>query len=680
MYQLNKNIMTYLKYASVLVDITRNTSAFVNVSEGDPLTINCSIGKDSPKWSRQDGGDLETENRKIEDGILLKIENASIADTGVYVCKHGEDSHTIWVQVLVKLEVEMELVVENYEFTEELKDKTSTTYKQVEKNFTTEMDKVHKGITPGYVRTEVLNFTKGSVKVDFRIIIVLVTNDPENATDLPDVKAKTAQRVVVKAKTGFVERLQVKEVIVKTVPLEPANVEIFGIESDELSVRWNPPEDADSFQIQTYVVQHREFSEKVYTSASQPASDDKTQFTFRIQPLESETTYMIRVGAVNKYGYNYNDESAHKTEATPFAWWIIVVVVLVILLVLVILVVLILYKRKRDRNRKEQQEGTRFNALELDARSNAVAVYEDKNVKGLAYSYSNDAYKPSEVNWEEIPYHNLKLLDELGSGAFGVVYKGEFLQDNGNVMSCAVKALKPSATSEEIRDLYNELEIMVNVGYHPNLVNLIGACTEDGHLLVVLEIAENGSLLEFLKKSRQTDQSYENINSGLTEEMKTRIATDVARGMAHLAKCRCIHRDLAARNVLLGKDYIAKVSDYGMARDVYEQLMYKKETQGKLPVKWMAIESLETYIFTIESDVWSYGVLLWEIESGGLKPYAGLNTAELIAQLKKGYRLEKPNGCSEEMYQVMRSCWNPNPSARPTFEQLLIQMQSKTET
>ena len=100
------------------------------------------------------------------------------------------------------------------------------------------------------------------------------------------------------------------------VPLEPANVEIFGIDSDELSVRWNSPEDATSFQIQKYLVEHRKFEDKLYTSASQPASDDKTQYTIRIQPLEPETTYMIRVGAVNDYGLNYNDESAHKTEAT----------------------------------------------------------------------------------------------------------------------------------------------------------------------------------------------------------------------------------------------------------------------------------------------------------------------------------------------------------------------------
>lgn len=269
-------------------------------------------------------------------------------------------------------------------------------------------------------------------------------------------------------------------------------------------------------------------------------------------------------------------------------------------------------------------------------------------------------------------------MNELGSGAFGVVYKGELVQESGKILPCAVKALKPSATKVEIKDLYNELEIMVNVGHHPNLVNLIGACTQDDHLLVIIELAENGCLLDFLKKSRE--QIGNNTTSGLTEDMKTSVAVDVARGMAHLASCRCIHRDLAARNVLLGKDYVAKVSDYGMARDVYEQLMYKKETQGKLPLKWMAIESLETYTFTMESDVWAYGVLLWEIESGGLKPYAGLSAVDLIEQLKKGYRMEKPNGCSDKMYQVMRDCWNANPNMRPTFDELIVRLESTITT
>ncbi|KAJ7354895.1 hypothetical protein OS493_029454 [Desmophyllum pertusum] len=478
-----------------------NSTAFVNVNESKSVVINCTFESGTPTWTRQDGGEVETTTRKIKNGVLLEIKKASIADTGVYVCTNGGNTHKITVQVLVEVKVEMALVVLNYgNFTEELEDNTTPVYKATEKNFTTEMDKVHKGHTPGYVKTIVLKFSEGSVKVDFQIVIILVTNNPKNATTIADKKAEAAQRVVVRAKKGAVERLRVKAVIVKTDPLEPENVEIFGIDSDELSVRWQPSEDADAFEVSEYLVQHRAFSEKVYTNFTQRSSKDKTQYSYRVKPLEPETTYMVRVAAINKYGHNFNEESSHQTDPAPFAWWIILVVVLIILFVLGLLVGVILYRRKRARERElAREEEPRFNALQREARSNAVALYEDKNVKGLTLSFTNDAYKPSELNWEEIPYENLKLLNELGSGAFGIVYKGELLQDNGNVTACAVKALKPSATNEEIRDLYNELEIMTNVGHHPNLVNLIGACTEDGHLLVVLEIAENGSLLEFLK-------------------------------------------------------------------------------------------------------------------------------------------------------------------------------------
>ncbi|XP_066014756.1 angiopoietin-1 receptor-like [Pocillopora verrucosa] len=572
----------------------------------------------------------------------------------------------------------MALKVENYNYTKELENKSSPQYKAIETNFTKEMDFVYRD-TPGYIRTDVLKMTKGSVVVDFNIIIQIVTTDPKNETTINDKKVSIVQTTIKEAEDGFVKRLKVSKVIPKTEPPEPNGVEIFDIKSDELSVRWKPSEDAETFDVRTYSVQYRAYGEKTYSEHNQTANTENADYSYRIKSLESETVYMIRVGAVNTYGSNFNEETGHETEPAPFAWWIIVLAVLGVLLILGILIGIIIYRRRRARDRREQTEA-RFQALENQTGSHKgeVAAYHGENVKGLSYSFKNTAYKPGEMNWEEFPHENIKLLDELGSGAFGIVFKGELQQENGNIIPCAVKTLKPSATKVERKDLYNELDIMANVGHHPNLVNLIGACTQDDLLLVIIELAENGCLLDFLKQSRQQDGN--NTTSGLTEHMKTSIAVDVARGMAHLARCRCIHRDLAARNVLLGKDYVAKVSDYGMARDVYEQLMYKKETQGKLPVKWMAVESLETYTFTMESDVWAYGVLLWEIESGGLKPYAGLSTAELIENLKNGYRMEKPNGCSDEMYQTMGDCWNSSPSARPNFDELVVRLESTITT
>ncbi|XP_067025155.1 angiopoietin-1 receptor-like [Acropora muricata] len=576
----------------------------------------------------------------------------------------------------------MVISVLSYTFTPELQNKSSQVYKETERNFTAEMDKLYNN-TPGYLRTEVLNFTKGSVKVDFRVIIVFVATDPKNESTIIDKKATTGQTIIKEAEDGLVSGLRVKpQVIVKTPPPEPQEVEFFGVKSDEISIEWMVPEGFKSFDILSYEVEHRTFGKMDKLRNKQPASEAKTGYSYRIQDLEPETTYMIRVAAINVHGSNYNEEMGQKTlpkhgdddNDAGLPPWAIALIVLVA--IAAIIGVGVCMRRRAIRRRTEHHEDEASGVMDSPKKVESVPNRE-KKVRRL--NFPNASYRPTDVDWTEIPFENIKIMDELGSGVFGVVYKGEICGKNGEITPCAVKALKASATDEETRDLYNELKIMSNIGSHPNLVNLLGACTKDGNLLVVLEIAENGSLIEFLKKIRSKNENYEGegaaLSGGLSTDMKLSIALDVAKGMAHLASHRCIHRDLAARNVLLGENYVAKVADYGMARDVYEQLMYKKETQGKLPVKWMAIESLETYVFTLESDVWSYGVLLWEMETGGLKPYPGLTTTELMSELRKGYRLEKPNGCSAEMYQVMMDCWHSNPGLRPTFNQLVERLE-----
>ncbi|XP_031563843.1 fibroblast growth factor receptor-like [Actinia tenebrosa] len=158
--------------------------------------------------------------------------------------------------------------------------------------------------------------------------------------------------------------------------------------------------------------------------------------------------------------------------------------------------------------------------------------------------------------------------------------------------------------------------------------------------------------------------------TGISLLEKLMFAYGIAKGMTHLGKKKCIHRDLAARNVLLGKDNIPMVSDFGLSRDVYESGQYEKTTGGKLPVKWMAIESLEDYVYTVQSDVWSYGVVLWEIETFGRIPYPAISGLELLSNLQHGYRLEKPEECSNEVCQIMMDCWQKDPSKRPKFTDL----------
>ncbi|XP_022777787.1 fibroblast growth factor receptor-like [Stylophora pistillata] len=283
-------------------------------------------------------------------------------------------------------------------------------------------------------------------------------------------------------------------------------------------------------------------------------------------------------------------------------------------------------------------------------------------------------------DWAEIPRSDVTLQDKLGEGAFGEVYKG-LVRVGGKERACAVKKLKANAAETERRDLLNELAVMVTVGEHPNVLSLIGACTRTESVLVIIRLAPNGCLLDQLKRNRENpyyDVSKKQIN--FTPQDKVEVARDVARGMLHLASKKCVHRDLAARNVLLDEENVAMVSDFGLSRDVYESGEYESTTGGMLPVRWMALESLEDYTYNTKTDVWSFGVLLWEIESGGKMPYSGLGGMEIIEFLKAGQILAKPDGCPDEIYDIMKSCWSLDPTKRPSFSELLESLGEERKT
>jgi len=143
--------------------------------------------------------------------------------------------------------------------------------------------------------------------------------------------------------------------------------------------------------------------------------------------------------------------------------------------------------------------------------------------------------------------------------------------------------------------------------------------------------------------------------------------------MDYLASKRCVHRDLAARNVLVSEDSVLKIADFGLARNI-EKDYYRKTTDGRLPVKWMAIESLIGQVYTSQSDVWSFGVLLWEIMTLGGTPYPGIPAQELFKRLENGHRMEAPVNCSREIYILMRECWRERPLERPTFKELVEEL------
>uniref|UniRef100_A0A663NBV6 Fibroblast growth factor receptor 3 n=1 Tax=Athene cunicularia TaxID=194338 RepID=A0A663NBV6_ATHCN len=286
---------------------------------------------------------------------------------------------------------------------------------------------------------------------------------------------------------------------------------------------------------------------------------------------------------------------------------------------------------------------------------------------------------PPDPKWE-LARSRLTLGKPLGEGCFGQVVMAEAIgidKDKPNkAITVAVKMLKDDATDKDLSDLVSEMEMMKMIGKHKNIINLLGACTQDGPLYVLVEYASKGNLREYLRARRPPGMDYSFDTCKLPEEQLTfkdlvSCAYQVARGMEYLASQKCIHRDLAARNVLVTEDNVMKIADFGLARDVHNIDYYKKTTNGRLPVKWMAPEALFDRVYTHQSDVWSFGVLLWEIFTLGGSPYPGIPVEELFKLLKEGHRMDKPANCTHDLYMIMRECWHAVPSQRPTFKQLV---------
>ncbi|CAO2606333.1 Proto-oncogene tyrosine-protein kinase receptor Ret [Lemmus lemmus] len=287
---------------------------------------------------------------------------------------------------------------------------------------------------------------------------------------------------------------------------------------------------------------------------------------------------------------------------------------------------------------------------------------------------------PEDPKWE-FPRKSLVLGKTLGEGEFGKVVKATAFRLKGRAgyTTVAVKMLKENASQSELRDLLSEFNLLKQVN-HPHVIKLYGACSQDGPLLLIVEYAKYGSLRGFLRDSRKIGPGYVGSggsrNSSSLDHPDERVLTmgdlisfawQISRGMQYLAEMKLVHRDLAARNILVAEGRKMKISDFGLSRDVYEEDSYVKKSKGRIPVKWMAIESLFDHVYTTQSDVWSFGVLLWEIVTLGGNPYPGIPPERLFNLLKTGHRMERPDNCSEEMYRLMLQCWKQEPDKRPVF-------------
>ncbi|XP_011250861.1 tyrosine-protein kinase Abl isoform X3 [Camponotus floridanus] len=260
---------------------------------------------------------------------------------------------------------------------------------------------------------------------------------------------------------------------------------------------------------------------------------------------------------------------------------------------------------------------------------------------------------PEPDEWE-INRTDIVMRHKLGGGQYGDVYEAVWKRYN---MTVAVKTLKEDTMA--LKDFLEEAAIMKEMK-HRNLVQLLGVCTREPPFYIITEFMSKGNLLDYLR-----NESKHQINAVVLMHM----ATQIASGMSYLESRNFIHRDLAARNCLVGENHLVKVADFGLARLMRDDT-YTAHAGAKFPIKWTAPEGLAYNKFSTKSDVWAFGILLWEIATYGMSPYPGVDLTDVYHMLEKGYRMECPPGCPPKVYELMRQCWQWSAADRPTFKEI----------
>lgn len=418
-----------------------------------------------------------------------------------------------------------------------------------------------------------------------------------------------------------------------------------------------------------------------------------SQYTDETVPEITTTPKNIDIAAevlINTQNDDKNKSSVSHEETVTNEVSLTVVPLVAIGGLVVIVVAVILFVCKKNSTQKKDSkkddmskdssgivlQDASLNLWEPRAYSNRYESWDNNHLQlSEETSISKDDHPPDK--WE-FPRHKLRIFHIVGEGAFGQVWRAHATDIAGKKgeQTVAVKTLKENASEKEKIDLLQELLVMKNLGYHPNVVQLIGCCTEKEPTLVIMEFVGLGKLQQFLRDSR-AERHYGNTHGSqfLTSQDLTKFAFQVARGMEFLSSQGIIHRDLAARNVLITEDRICKVADFGFARDVADKHIYERKSDGRLPIRWMAPESLYDNIFSVKSDIWSFGILLWEIVTLGSTPYPGLSANDVMKKVIEGYRLEKPEHCHRELYNIMYYCWEAEPSARPDFTDIVARLE-----
>ncbi|GFS49597.1 fibroblast growth factor receptor [Trichonephila inaurata madagascariensis] len=445
-------------------------------------------------------------------------------------------------------------------------------------------------------------------------------------------------------------------------PGSPLNVKAQRlVPGSKILVTWNPPTYTSSEnKIFSYHISVSEVSGYFQNTVlfQNVLVVDKNSTNVTLTDLKS-LRYVIEVSAVSKGGKGVPaivELSSEGASVTTFAGYT-VPYYYIIPASLPLLIVFILVTRSVLRKKRQKYKGF----------PSGVADIDDAMRRHL------------------IPVEKIELREIVGQGAFATVHRG-MLDRCKSKEEVAVKVFP--AESINRRNMLHEIDILRLIGRHENVVGFIGFTLHVEKMYLVFEYCQYGNLhahLVSLKpelmymKSLPPSERPRSYAWGRGHAIRlSSYIYQVAQGMEYISSLKLIHRDIAARNILLFDDRRVKIADFGLSKDVYETQYYATETQKKLPIKWMAPEAIEKQKFSTFTDVWSFGVFMWEVFKLGKEPYPEIKNSNVLQFLKLGYRLEQPH-CNKEWYDIMYACWHKYPRSRPRFEELVKKIEAVLE-
>ncbi|XP_035239183.1 ephrin type-B receptor 2-like isoform X3 [Anguilla anguilla] len=426
---------------------------------------------------------------------------------------------------------------------------------------------------------------------------------------------------------------------------------------DSITLSWSQPDQPNGV-ILDYELQYYEKDQTEYNSSTVRSLTN----TAVIRGLKPGAIYVFQVRARTVAGFGrYSGkmyfqtmtEEEYKTSLQEKLPLIIGSAAAGFVFLIAIIVIIIVCNRRRGFERADSEYTDK---LQHYTSGHRMKIYIDP----FTYEDPNEAVREFA---KEIDISCVKIEQVIGAGEFGEVCSGSLKLPGKREMFVAIKTLKSGYTEKQRRDFLSEASIMGQFD-HPNIIHLEGVVTKSSPVIIVTEFMENGSLDSFL---RQNDGQF-------TVIQLVGMLRGIAAGMKYLSDMNYVHRDLAARNILVNSNLVCKVSDFGLSRfleDDTSDPTYTSALGGKIPIRWTAPEAIQYRKFTSASDVWSYGIVMWEVMSYGERPYWDMTNQDVINAIEQDYRLPPPMDCPSTLHQLMLDCWQKDRNNRPKFSQIV---------